>query len=116
MFEFFKDVANEVWGVTTPTVDEKPKKEKRAFTRKAKCVVIILGVIYMVLAGSTVGMLLSVYSWQEVFFPVALYILLSGIDLFTVIMLLFGKERGERLAKWGIGIFVVLLLLSVYIM
>lgn len=114
MFDFFKDVANEVWGVDPPKV--KPNTEKGKLSRGMKCLIITLGVIYILMAGSTVGVLLSIRNLHEVFFPVALYIVLIGIDLFTIVMLLFGKKRGEQLAKWSGGLFVVVLLLSVYIM
>lgn len=117
MFDFFKDVANEVWGVDPPREPmEIPKNEKHIFSKGVKRLVITLGIIYILMAGSTVGILLSMHDIWEVFLPVAYYIALIGISVFTIIMLLFGKKRGEQLARWSCVVFVVLLLLSMYIM
>jgi len=116
MFEWFRDMGHELSGLDSRAT-KKERMEKREqkklnrfiFTGGTKALIIALGVLYIVMAGS---MIIALRGVEETAPHIVKYIAMSIIDLVVIFSLIFGKKKGEIIALVGAFVFVVGLFLS----
>ncbi len=111
MFDWFKDVVEELNGIDSSYEKEKKlskvKKQNTKyyiFSKKIKALIISLGLIYLVMIAITIGIINDFYNYK-IF--VVKSIALMIIDLITIGCISFGKKKGEIIALIGIIIFVL---------
>lgn len=115
MLDFFKDTYLEMSGVDTQKLkkerEEKKKKEERyIFSKKIRILTIILGIIYLFIAGSEIVILAS-YSGSIMFILKILFQIL--IDIAAIVCLVLKKKEYEKIALVLIILFFMVGYLSV---
>ena len=116
MFDWFREVAEELSGIDSAAArrervekQDKRKQEYYIFSRGMKVMVIVLGLLYVFMAGATIAVLKNV---TGSLIHILRYSLMAMVALFIVFSLVFGKKRGEIFALVGIAVFVVALFFS----
>lgn len=120
MFDWFREMGEELVGIDSKAA-KKERMEKREqkklnrflFSKGSKVLVIILGIIYLIMAGS----IISALKGTPKFIPyIVKYLFMAIIDLVVIFALIFGKRKGEIIALVGCFIFVVCLFISVVLL
>lgn len=119
MFEYFRDIYLESQGIDCLAA-EKIRNEKKEikrlerylFTKKMKALVIVLGIIYLAIAG---GNLYALKGSSDMWLVYLRYGGLSALDIAICMALIFGKKKGEIVAIIGIFIFILINYLAVFI-
>lgn len=116
LFDWFREVGEELCGIDSESARKQrmEKKEQKKvdcfiFSRGTKIAVILLGLLYVVMAGSTI---LALKGLPGVGLIILKYVLMSVLAIAVVFALLFGKKKGEIVALAGAFVFVVVLFLS----
>lgn len=117
MFDWFREIGEELGGIDSATA-KKERMEKREqerlnkfiFTRNMKMLIISLGVLYIIMAGSTIKMLITAAGSTLLIMKYIVMMLNAAAVIFA---LCFGKKKGEMIALVGVFIFIVLLFLSI---
>lgn len=119
MLDFFKDTYLEMSGVDTQKLkkerEEKKKKEKEEryiFSKKIRILTIILGIIYLLIAGSEI-VILARYSCSIMLILKILFQVL--IDIVVIVCLVLKKKEYEKIALALIVLFFVVGYMSVLI-
>ena len=119
MFDWFRDVAEEMGGIDSEAAKkerlakkEKAKLNRFIFTKTSRAIVIAVGVLYLVSAGSVIiGMKATGYIAPLI----VKFAVLSIVDIGVIVSLITGKKKGEIAALIGCFIFIVILYLSTII-
>ncbi len=117
MFDWFREVFEEVGGID-PIQAKKERKEKKEekklnifiFSKKMKILFIVLGLLYIIMAGSTVAALKET---EGALLYIIKYIMQSIIAMIVIFALIFGKKKGEIVAVIGSFIFALGMFLSI---
>jgi len=117
MFDWFRDMGHELSGLDSQATKreriekrEQKKLNRFIFTGGTKALIIALGVLYIVMAGS---MVIELRGIEETASHIAKYIAMSIIAIVVIFSLIIGKKKGEIIALAGTFIFVVGLFLSI---
>lgn len=116
MFDWFREMGEELSGIDSKLA-KKERMEKREqkklnrfiFSNGSKALVIALGVLYLILAGS---MIIALKSTTGAIPHIIKYLFMAVVDLVVIFALIFGKRKGEIVALVGSFIFVVCLFVS----
>lgn len=113
MFEFFKDVMNEINGIDVNTVKEEKRKqreieksEKYIFSKSAKRITISFMVLYIIIS---VLLCLGANGALAILKNIAMAV----VALVVIFSLAVGKEKGEKTALISLFVFIVLIMLSI---
>ena len=112
MFDFFEDVYLELKGDDSTAVEreekaerEKKREEKFIFSRNAKIIIFILGILYLIMAGFNVTTLKETGGLN--IFKILRFILLILLDVCGLVCLIIKDKRAEISALIFIIIFVL---------
>ncbi|MBD5403021.1 hypothetical protein HDR58_09560 [bacterium] len=116
MFDWFREIGEELGGIDSVAAKKErmEKKEKERlntfiFSGKMKLLIICLGILYIIMSGSTIKTLIA-----EGRIAIIIKRIVMMINAAIVIFALcFGKKKGEIVALIGAFIFVLLLFLSI---
>jgi cytochrome b subunit of formate dehydrogenase len=116
MFDWFREIADEMHGINTDAArleklqkKELEKAERYIFSKKSKTWIIALSVLYIIIAGLSI---FSIKNFEGTMFIILKNIAMSAIALATIFALLIGGKKGELSALVLIFIFVFCLFLS----
>lgn len=117
MFEYFKDVAQELSGIDTDAAKklkiekaEEEKKNRFIFSKSMKTMVIVFGGLYLLLAISTIA---AIKDLNKPFTDCISYLILGLLDIVALFSLIFGKKKGEIIALISAFLFVCGLFVSI---
>lgn len=117
MFDWFREMAEELGGIDSVSAKkermekkEEKKKNQFIFSSGMKILFIVLGVLYVIMAGSAI---IALKGTPQATPYILKYIVMSIIAILVVFALVFGKKKGEIVALVGAFIFVVGLFLSI---
>lgn len=119
MLDFFKDLYLEANGIDAVAA-EKNRNEKREiaktkryiFTNKMKALILALGILYLIMAVSS---LIVLKSKPNVLIYLIKYIVLSFFDIGICICLFWGGKKGEIAAIIGIFLFIAMNYLALFL-
>lgn len=117
MFDWFREMGEELGGIDS-VASKKERMEKREqkklnrfiFSSGMKILIIALGVLYVVMAGS---MIVALKGTAEATPYIFKYAIMSIVSLVIIFALIFGKKKGEIVALVGSFIFVVGMFFSI---
>lgn len=119
MFDFFRDLYLEKSGLDLEKVNEERKKKaeeerknRYIFSAKAKRIIIIFGMLYLII--SFVGMFLLVRS-GNIGVMFLKFIVLSTIDICGIVNLFINKNKNEIVALVCLILFWVINVASVFV-
>lgn len=117
MFDYFRYVADELNGIDGERAAqirkeraEKEKAETFIFSKKAKLLLIILGIFFLIVSISTLAFYRETNSEKVI--DVIITIVQGLVAAEVAICMIIKKDRAEIFGLVGIGLFVVMLLLS----
>ena len=119
MFDFFKDIIQEASGIDTVKAKKQRDEQKGVdklsryiFSPKAKWLILIIGLLYLVFSVLTVS---AIWNVPNRIITITKYVILSIIDIIACASLLNGSKKGEIVALISGLVFIVLLYASVLI-
>lgn len=117
MFDWFRDMAREAAGIDSEAVKKEilakkeiDKSKRYIFSKKAKIIIVALGLFYVVMSGTTINVLKDI---EGTLLIIIKNIVMSILSILVIFALLFGKKKGEMVALIGIFLFVIGLFLSI---
>lgn len=120
MFEWFREIGEEIGGIDSAAAKkerlekkELKKTNRYIFSSGTKALIIVLGAVYLLMAGT---MIVTLKGMPETTLQIVKYALMSIIDIVVLFSLIFGKKKGEIIALVGGIIFVVGLFFSTVLM
>lgn len=121
MFDWFREVGEELRGIDSAAAkkermekQEQKKIDRFIFSRGAKALIIVLGLLYIIMTICTIGVVKNMAENAVAF--IVKSILMSIIAIVVIFALLVGKKKGEIVALVGTFIFVVGMYLSTVLM
>lgn len=112
MFDFFRDIYLELNGVDSDAAEkerqakkEQKRKERFIFSGSAKVVAFILGILYLLLAGSSLSLLIESGSLDV--FKIIRYVFLILCDIAALVCLAIKKKKTELAALIVMIIFIL---------
>jgi len=126
MFDFFRDVVQELGGIDT-TLAKKEREEKKEieklsryiFSAGAKKIILTTGGLYLlltvILIAGTVSTANVIGSVGNTILQIVKYIFLAAINIIVCVSIIRGTKRGEIIALAGCILFAVLLYASFFI-
>lgn len=119
MFDWFREVGEELGGIDSMEAKKERLERKEServnkfiISRRMKFFIISMGVLYIVMAGSTVK---TFFNAANIFLMIK-YIVMMIDAVIVIFALIFGKQKGELVALVGIFLFLLLLFLSIIIL
>jgi len=120
VFEWFREIGEEIGGIDSAAAKkerlekkELKKTNRYIFSSGTKALIIVLGAVYLLMAGT---MIVTLKGMPETTLQIVKYALMSIIDIVVLFSLIFGKKKGEIIALVGGIIFVVGLFFSTVLM
>lgn len=119
MFEFFKDMYLELKGIDSAAAAEERRrqeaeKQKRRFifSGSAKVLTFVVGILYLLIAGILIALMVETGSLSIDKIVCNAFLILC--DLATLICLAVGKKKTEIAALILIGVFMLMMYISVF--
>ena len=116
MFDWFREMGEELRGIDSEAAKKErmEKKERKKLNRYifsggTKALIIALGTLYIVMAGS---MIMALRTIPQTMPHIVKYVFMSIVAIVVIFALAFGKKKGEIVALIGAFVFVVGLFLS----
>lgn len=113
MFDFFRDIALELSGVDSKGAEQQRKdkldekrKDRFIFSKGAKVLVYIFGVLYLVAGATTISLAKTSGALNALM--ILRFIALTLLDVSSVVCLAIGKKKTEIVALILIVLFVLI--------
>jgi|GEM_PF-6854192 len=120
MFDFFRDIKNEMSGIDVEVAAEERKekieKKKQSyfiFSTKMKIIIFTMAVIYLIFSGINIAVVLKL---NGEFYLLIKYIFLAALAIGICICLIIKKKNSEIMAIIGIFLFIVLNYFSLFLL
>ena len=112
MFDFFRDIALEMSGIDSKAAKEEreekreeKRKQRFIFSRSAKVITFVFGILYLIVAGLNIAMMKQ--SGTMEFVSIIRFSLLTICDIAAMVCLAIGKKKTEIAALILIFVFLI---------